>query len=140
MPGVLEELGVKLLFHKLAIKPGKPVWCGVAPGGGMVFALPGNPFSCLVGFVLLVQPWLTSCFGLPVPEPLGLPLRTPRKKRSLLDEFFPVRIEGSPAGLEPVALNGSGDVRLGPGANALALHPAESGDLSEGEILRYYSF
>jgi molybdopterin molybdotransferase len=140
VPGVLEELGLKKLFHKLAIKPGKPAWCGVAPGGGMVFALPGNPFSCLVGFVLLIQPWLYASFGLPVSVPLGLPLRSARKKRTPLDEFFPVRAEGSPARLECVALNGSGDVRLGPGANALALHPAESGDLSEGEIIRYYPF
>lgn len=140
VPGVLDELGVRRLFHKLAIKPGKPAWCGVAPGGGMVFALPGNPFSCLVGFVLLIQPWLSACFGLPVPEPLGLPLRTPRKKRSQLDEFFPVRIAGSPAGLEPVALNGSGDVRLGPEANALALHPVDSPDLAGGTITQCYPF
>jgi molybdopterin molybdotransferase len=140
VPGVLEELGVKKLFHKLSIKPGKPVWCGITPEGSMVFALPGNPFSCLVGFVLLIQPWLQTCFGLPVDDPMGLPLRSARKKRTVLDEFFPVRAEGSPARLESVALNGSGDIRLGPGANALALHPAESGDLSEEEIVRYYTY
>jgi molybdopterin molybdotransferase len=50
VPDVLEEIGVKRLFHKVAIKPGKPIWCGILPNGGMVFALPGNPFSCLVTF------------------------------------------------------------------------------------------
>jgi molybdopterin molybdotransferase len=140
VPGVLEELGVSPLFHKLAIKPGKPAWCGVSPAGGMVFALPGNPFSCLVGLVLLVQPWLYASFGLPVPEPLGLPLHKARKKRTPLDEFFPVRMDGSPAGLEPVVLNGSGDIRLGPGANALALHPAECNELAEGAITSCYPF
>jgi molybdopterin molybdotransferase len=140
VPGVLEELGVKKLFHKISIKPGKPAWCGVAPGGGMVFALPGNPFSCLVDFVLLIQPWLYASFGLAVPEPLGFPLRVARKKRTLLDEFFPVQVNGSPAALEQIVLNGSGDIRLGPGAHALALHPAADSDLAEGAICDCYLF
>lgn len=138
VPGVLEACGVERLFHKIAIKPGRPVWCGLAPGGGMVFALPGNPFSCLVGFVLLIQPWLHTCFGLPVPAPLGLPLQAAKKKNTPLDEFFPVRMSGAPAGLLPVALNGSGDIRMGLEANALALHPAESGDLVIGDQVLCY--
>lgn len=139
VPGVLEDLGVKKLFHKIAIKPGKPVWCGITPGGGLVFALPGNPFSCIVGFTLLVQPWLRACFGLPGADAMSLPLRTARKKRTPLDEFFPVRMTGSPAGLETLGLNGSGDIRMGMQANALALHPAESGDLPEGAEVLFYS-
>jgi molybdopterin molybdotransferase len=140
VPAVLEGLGVKRLFHKMAIRPGKPTWCGVTPSGGMVFALPGNPFSCLVNFVLLIGPYLDVCWGLEPPEPLGLPLGAGRAKRTSLDEFFPVRLHGSPARLTPVSLNGSGDIRLGRQANALALHPAGSGDLSEGTEVSCYSF
>jgi molybdopterin molybdotransferase len=139
VPGILEELGVQRLFHKIAIKPGKPVWCGITPGGGIVFALPGNPFSGMVGFTLLIQPYLHACFGLAAPEQLGLPLAAPKKKKTPLDEFFPVRITGSPAGLQAIDINGSGDSRLGLYANALALHPADSGDLAEGTNLLYYS-
>lgn len=138
VPGVLREMGVRQLFHKMAIRPGKPVWCGVGPEGKMVFALPGNPFSCLVNMILLIGPYLRACYGLPPAEPLGLPLAMARKKRSPLDEFFPVYLHGSPARLTPVPLNGSGDIRLGMQANALALHPADSGDLPEGaEVLCY---
>jgi hypothetical protein len=71
---------------------------------------------------------------------LGFPLRGARKKRTVFDEFFPVRLSGSPAGLEQVVLNGSGDIRLGPGAHALALHSADRGDLDEGAILPCYPF
>ena len=53
VPAVLEAAGVRKLFHKVAVRPGKPVWVGVAPGGQLVFALPGNPFFCLVGTLLL---------------------------------------------------------------------------------------
>lgn len=140
LPEVLEGMGVRKLFHKLAIRPGKPVWCGVAPGEKMVFALPGNPFSCLVNMVLLIRPYLRACYGLGQAEPLGLPLGMARKKRSPLDEFFPVYLHGSPARLTPVTLNGSGDIRLGMQANALALHPADSGDLPEGAQVLCYSF
>ena len=165
VPGVLEDLGVEKLFHKMAIRPGKPTWCGIYPGAPastatsepasasqqsasaaqtpcdtMVFALPGNPFSCLVNTILLIQPYLQVCLGLSAPEPLGLSMGEPRKKRTLLDEFFPVNLSGSPARLTSVSLNGSGDIRLGRQANALALHPAGSGDLEEGDEVLCYSF
>jgi molybdopterin molybdotransferase len=138
VPAVLESMGVKKLFHKIAIRPGKPTWCGLTPRGNMVFALPGNPFSTFVNMTLLIQPFLHACYGLLPPEPLGLPLGSERKKRSPLDEFFPVYVHGSPVRADAVSLNSSGDIRLGRGANALALHPADSGSLPAGaEVLCY---
>jgi molybdopterin molybdotransferase len=140
VPASLEEVGVKRLFHKMAIRPGKPTWCGLTPQGGMVFALPGNPFSCLVNVVLLILPYIQACSGLPPSEPLGFQMGTARKKKTPLDEFFPAALLGSPARLKPLTLNGSGDIRLGLQANALALHPAASGDLKEGDEVLCYSF
>jgi molybdopterin molybdotransferase len=102
--------------------------------------LPGNPFSCLVNFVLLIRPFIETCWGLTLPGPLGLPLGVPRGKKTGLDEFFPVRFNGSPARLTPVALNGSGDIRLGMLADALALHPSGSGDLPAGAEVSCYPF
>ncbi len=140
VPRLLEELGVRPLFHKIAMRPGKPTWCGVSPEGGMVFALPGNPFSCLVNFALLIAPYLHACWGLERSLAMSLPLREGRRKRTPLDEFFPVRMEGAPAILSQMPLNGSGDIRLGMQANALALHPAGSGDLATGAEVTFYSF
>lgn len=140
VPAVLESAGIKKLFHKVAMRPGKPVWCGVSQEGKMVFALPGNPFSCLVNTVLLIRPYLEACYGLQPAEPLGLGMGAAKKKRSPLDEFFPVYIHGYPARLTPVTLNGSGDIRLGMQANGLALHPAAEGDLAEGSLVACYSF
>lgn len=139
LPEVLAAMGAEKLFHKVAMRPGKPVWCGLSKQGKMIFALPGNPFSCLVNMTLLIAPYLRGCFGLPPLEPLGLPMGTARIKRSPLDEFFPVHVCGSPARPTPVTLNGSGDIRLGRQANALALHPATEGDLSEGTLVSCYS-
>lgn len=138
VPKVLTELGVRGLFHKIAMRPGKPTWCGVAPSGGIVFALPGNPFSCFVNFVMLIGPYLHACWGLEKEAPMSLPLRVARKKRVPLDEFFPVRMEGRPAMLTEMPLNSSGDIRLGLGANGLALHPAGCGGLEEGAEVEFY--
>jgi molybdopterin molybdotransferase len=140
VPSALEVVGVKKLFHKIAMRPGKPAWCGLTPSGKMVFALPGNPFSTFIHMTLLIQPFLDVCLGLRPSEPLGLPLGEDRKKRSPLDEFFPVSIHGSPARADAVQLNGSGDIRLGWQANALALHPAGSAALPAGTEVSCYSF
>jgi molybdopterin molybdotransferase len=138
VPGVLEELGVKRLFHGLSIKPGKPIWCGILPDGRMVFALPGNPFSCLVTFSLFVEHYLRACFGLEAPLPIKFPLQGGKIKRTPFDEFFPVCLSGDPSRLIPVPINSSGDIRLGLLANALALHPASSPDLPDGQLTVCY--
>jgi molybdopterin molybdotransferase len=138
-PGVLRESGVQELFHKLAMKPGKPVWCGLMPNGGLAFGLPGNPFSCMVTFQLFIGHYLHACFGLAAPAGMEIPLTGGRPKKTPFDEFFPVCLGGRPARLVSVPINGSGDIRLGLEANALGLHPAASGDLADGEGVLCYS-
>ena len=74
VPGVLREAGVAAHFHKVEMKPGKPVFFGtvLAPGGGeptLVFGLPGNPVSVLVCFELFVRPALRRLRGHADPGP-----------------------------------------------------------------------
>src|SRR5207237_9910647 len=52
---VAAELGVEEVFWRVAVKPGKPIAFGVR-GSTLVFGLPGNPVSSLVGFELFVRP------------------------------------------------------------------------------------
>ena len=54
--------GLELIFSKVAIKPGKPVWLGRLPGR-LVMGLPGNPTSALVTARLLLMPLLTGLAG-----------------------------------------------------------------------------
>src|SRR5439155_20593941 len=59
VPQVLAGLGVEPVFHKIALRPGKPLWFGVKEfkdRRSLVFALPGNPVSSLVCFELFVRP------------------------------------------------------------------------------------
>lgn len=135
VPGVLQKLGVEKLFHKVAIRPGKPFWCG-HKAHKMIFALPGNPVSTLATFTLFVQHYLENCIG-SATTPLRLPLKISRRQRVKLDEFFPVKIEEGPI-LVPVVINGSGDIRMAYEAQALALHPSSENELSAGDMITAY--
>ncbi len=44
VPQVLDELGVKVIFHNVSQRPGRPMWFGMGPDDQAVFALPGNPY------------------------------------------------------------------------------------------------
>ncbi len=59
---VLRELGVHTLFWRVQMKPGKPIFCGRA-GDCWIFGLPGNPISCVVGFLVFVQPLIRVLQG-----------------------------------------------------------------------------
>ena len=61
---MFEPSGLALIFSKVAIKPGKPVWFGRA-GGALVIGLPGNPNSALVTARLLLAPLLAGLTGRP---------------------------------------------------------------------------
>ncbi len=64
----LLELGVKRLFYKVRMKPGKPVFAGLE-GRRYVLGLPGNPVSCMVTFELFVRPLLDVMLGKKEPGP-----------------------------------------------------------------------
>ncbi|MEX8547280.1 MAG: molybdopterin molybdotransferase MoeA [Mucilaginibacter sp.] len=136
VPEILESLGVKKLFHKVKIKPGKPIWCGTLPSGGMVFALPGNPFSCHVTFKLFVEHYLKACFGLPEKEWPMLLLSAQKPKKTEFDEFVPGIVDQV---VTPILFNSSGDVKAALTANAIAIHPAGKGDLQAGDLISFLS-
>lgn len=63
VPEVLEDIGIKKLFHQVSQRPGKPFWFGVSNKGKVVFALPGNPVSTFMCFHRFVKPWLMDSLG-----------------------------------------------------------------------------
>ncbi|TXK48726.1 molybdopterin molybdotransferase MoeA [Pontibacter qinzhouensis] len=140
VPQVLQELGIEKLFHKLAIRPGKPVFCGKLPNGGIVFALPGNPFSCLVTFTLLIEHYLYHCFGFEGGPVYNYKLQQQRTKKHQLAEFFTVKINKDTTTLQPLQVNGSGDIRAGLMAHGLGVHPAEQQVLEQGQTIEFISF
>jgi len=113
IPETLAKLGVKKIFHKVRLKPGKPVWYGRTEAGTHVFGLPGNPVSVQVNFKLFVEPLIQKLGGDPNPEPQSffLPLAQSIHKKNDREEYFPARIvrTSDNTTLEPVSIRGSGD-------------------------------
>jgi len=104
IPEVLEKLGFKALFHKIAQKPGKPLYVGSRADGRLVFAFPGNPISTLTCFWIYFLPWLMGNRLILSTIPVeNLPSSNPK-----LDQWLPVKINGEQA--ETLKNNGSGDL------------------------------
>ena len=133
VPQVLGELGVRTIFHKVAQRPGKPLWFGVAPSGAAVFGLPGNPVSTLVCLTRYVLPALRGSLGQSPQPAQRMALAAPVTVTPPLTHFIPVRLEQDDWGREwavPAPTNGSGDftglagtegfVELPPGPNTYA--------------------
>jgi molybdopterin molybdotransferase len=135
VPEVLMKAGAKKIFHKVAIRPGKPIWFGAFEKGPVVFALPGNPFSTFVTFKLFIEPFLRGCFGLPITTPLHMPFNGNRVKKTNLDEFFPVLLSGNPTAASALPFNTSGDITAVLNGTALALHPADVPEIHTGDIV-----
>jgi molybdopterin molybdotransferase len=142
VPSVLSELGVRPVFHKVAVKPGKPLWFGVLETDSMtrlVFGLPGNPVSSLVCFELFVRPALAAMSGRPF---LAAPIRTARlvsgfDQRGERVTYYPAVLgegDGAPA-VEPLSWKGSGDLRTLASANALIRFPAGTRRFEPGEVV-----
>ena len=63
VPGLAAEFGYRTLFHRVAIKPGKPIFLAHHPKYGFWFGLPGNPISTFVTWHCFVRPLLYHVFG-----------------------------------------------------------------------------
>jgi molybdopterin molybdotransferase len=144
----LERLGVEQVFWGVALRPGKPTWFGVAPrnpaagpGRGLVFGLPGNPVSSIVTFLLFARPAIRAM--------LGADPGRERRATAILDADYPkqpgrahlirVRLELADDGWHatPTADQGSHVLTSMLGADALAILPTESGDVTAGERVEF---
>lgn len=134
------ELGVEEVFWGVAMKPGKPLSFGVR-GRTLVFGLPGNPVSALVGALLFVVPALRALQGARAPGPiyergvLGTSLtRSPER-----DELVRARrslVDGAIA-LEPIVGQESHMIVRAASADALIRVPRGEGQLSAGAPVSY---
>jgi molybdopterin molybdotransferase len=111
VPQVLQELGVKPVFHKIAQRPGKPMWFGVGKAGQCVYALPGNPVSTLVCLARYVFAGLAAAQGRPIATCEFAALDTDFEVKPALTFFLPVSLhwQGSSLLAQPRPTKGSGD-------------------------------
>jgi molybdopterin molybdotransferase len=133
VPATLASLGVQQLFHKIRLKPGKPLWFGTL-GQKLVFGLPGNPVSSLVCFHLFVKPALARLAGRDdaIPQTLTAQLSEAFFYRGDRPTYCPADVTRyeQPPRVRLTAWKGSADLRSLAAANCLAC-------FSEGD--RHYS-
>jgi molybdopterin molybdotransferase len=137
------DLGVEEVFWRVSIKPGKPVLFGVR-GETLVFGLPGNPVSALVGCELFVKPALRALQGLADPLPRFEPgrLATALRRTEERDEFVRARsrVDGDVLLLEPLVGQESHMIVRSGAADALVHVPRGNGELAAGSTVRWLRF
>lgn len=143
VPKVLNQLGVEQVFHKVAFKPGKPIWFG-RHDNGLVFGLPGNPVSTLACFSLFVRTAIEARSGVKNPIPTHLPAR-------LGDAFehHADRLTYHPATLDAQQLSrtvrllpwfGSADLKALAQADCFVVLPAEARAFAAGDVVEILPF
>lgn len=143
VPAVLARAGVERGFHRVDVKPGRPLWFGSRPGGpAAVFALPGNPIACQVAFKLFIEPWLCARLGLPEPAVWTLPLVDGRRRhKGGRPEYFPAElVPDLPTGtlrVRPQIIHSSGHIGATATADGFALHPVEQPELVPGDAVEF---
>jgi molybdopterin molybdotransferase len=137
---VERELGVEEVFWRVSIKPGKPVSFGVR-GGTLVFGLPGNPVSALVGCELFVKPALRGLQGLADPLPRFEPgrLSVGLRRNEERDEFVRARsrVAADAVVLEPVLGQESHMIVRSGAADALVHIPRGNGEIAAGSTVQW---
>ena len=141
---VVESLGEPgLLFHGIAVRPGKPTVVG-AHRGVPVFGLPGHPISAMVIFLVLVRPLLERLLGIPPGEggvKVLARLTDNLPSQAGREDYYQVALRPAAGGMEAVPVfrksglvtamvRGRGMVRVAPEREGL-----EAGELVEVDLL-----
>jgi molybdopterin molybdotransferase len=138
VPQALERLGAEAIFHKVAIRPGKPLLFARLPDGTLFFGLPGNPVAVAVGLRFFVEPALRAMLGLPREAPWRVPLANDYAKKPRLRFHLKARVALDAQGrLAAHVLPGQESYRIRPlaEANAWVVVPVEATGLPAGTLV-----
>ncbi|MBE0674301.1 MAG: molybdopterin molybdotransferase MoeA, partial [Bacteroidales bacterium] len=123
VPAVMEKAGVKIVFDRMAVQPGKPTTFGVHKNT-LVFGLPGNPVSSYIQFEILVRPLfmkMMNCKWRPVEW--NLPMGTDfRRRNASRMGWVPVKISDK-GKVFPVEYHGSAHISALPHADGIISVP-----------------
>lgn len=143
---VFAALGVREVFWKVAVKPGKPLFFGVleAPGAPtkLVFGLPGNPIAALVCLEEFVRPALETLQGYAPKHPsyhLSGTAENDYPKPGDRRQYLFCRARPAPGGyaLDIIRPQGSAMLGMASRANALAVAPAGADRVRRGDSLGF---
>jgi molybdopterin molybdotransferase len=141
IPQALAENNVKEIFHKIAQKPGKPMWFG-KNDTTIVFALPGNPVSTYLCTIKYVFPWLKKHLGILEEKNQSVILTEDIIFKPKLNYFLQVKIQNDQGCFyaTPLKHHGSGDfISLAEADGFIELPFRESGLFLKGEIVDFFA-
>lgn len=143
VPGVLKQLGVKQLFHKVNIKPGKPLFFGVK-NKKLVFGIPGNPVSNFLAYQIFIQPAIRKMMGRDDCNPeikTGIIKnefrQKPGRKHFVLSKL--VRSKNTDY-LYPIPGHGSADIAALSAADAFMLVDGEASEIKPNSKVEFISW
>ena len=138
IPACLQTTKARLLFHKAAIRPGKPLLAASLQDGPLFIGLPGNPIATAVGFRFFVVPVLRAMLGMPPESPLRVALSEPVHAVAGLRHFLKARLrQTASSGIGLELLEGQESYRIGPllQANAWAVLHEDANELPAGTLV-----
>lgn len=138
VPTSLERIGARLLFHKVGIRPGKPLLAAMLPDGPLMIGLPGNPLATAAGFRFFVVPALRTMLGMAQESPLRARLSVASDRRAGLRHLLKARVDHAGDGvLQATLLDGQESFRMAPllKANAWAVLPREVDESPEQTMI-----
>ena len=141
VPDVLREAGADLRFHKLKMRPGKPLLFATAGRGTLVFGLPGNPVSSTVGARFFVDAALRALAGRAAEPALLLPLAGAACKKPGFSMLQKAALALDADGrLQVRLLKGQESFKTAPllAARAWAVLPEEAAELPVGTLVPVY--
>ena len=137
VPDWLAAAGVRRFFHRVAQKPGKPLWVGRS-AKTMVFAMPGNPVSSLVGALAYVGPFLRRQLGVPEVERQAVLTRELTFAPDLqLFHQVSVQCVGGELVARPIDHGGSGDLISLLHSDGFLVLPRDWSTFSAGEAFPF---
>ncbi len=141
--GVLEGMGAEILFHKVKIRPGKPILFARLSNGTLFVGLPGNPSASVAGLRFFVCPLLRAMAGQPPEQPEKAMLLNDHAKKKEDFRFFlkAALTHSDKATKEARLLTGQQSfmVRSFLGANVWAVAPEGVTALKAGDFVDIYS-
>ncbi len=139
IPDAIVRAGGEIVFHKVAIRPGKPLLFGRLADGTLMFGLPGNPIAAAVGLRFFVVPALRRLQGLPPEQSHAAVTEERIRKRAQLCFFGKARARVDDEGRVHVRLlPGQESFKIRPltGSNCWAIVPEGSAVVEPGELIR----
>ncbi len=142
LPEVFNSLQVEKIFHKVAQRPGKPLYFGRGPSQQMIFGLPGNPVSALVS----LRKYIVETYFLSKDHPLfskEVLLNEGTKLKKDLTYFLSVKRSNNENEKESVSFvkgNGSGDFYSMAQSDGIAELDSHKKLFSQGESVKFYQW